>query len=70
MFQTAEDTVLAALQAAFLGLMGEAAAYLAPVLAAGGVLQRCAHEFGGVTALKYAPPDARSRRTRPIRSAM
>ena len=57
--QTAQDTMLAALQAAFLGLSGEADGYLAPQLAGGGLLERCVEGYNACAALKYGLPDAR-----------
>lgn len=58
--ESAENTVLAALQAAFLGLDGEAEGYLAPKFAGSGLIRARMRGFNGCTALKYALPDARN----------
>ena len=58
--RTAEDTVLAALEAAFLGLTGEAEGYLSPQLHGRGALAALAADFDACAPLKYAPPGARN----------
>lgn len=57
---TAEDTALAAFEASFAGLTGEADGYLAPELRGRNLLKGMAGEAVACGRMKYAPPDAGS----------
>lgn len=57
---TPEATVLAAVEAAMLGLDGEAAGYLAPALRTSSSLTDYAANYDAVIPMKYAPPNAAS----------
>ncbi|MGI6239640.1 MAG: hypothetical protein ACOYI5_08455 [Christensenellales bacterium] len=57
--KTAEDTALAAFEAAILGLDAEAEGYLAPPLRASARMARLAEGYSAATRLKYALPDHR-----------
>ena len=56
--QTPEQTALAAVEAAQLGMRGDAASYFAPSALPDGLLERLA-SYDGCTALRFALPDGR-----------